>query len=435
MIKLLEGVRVVETASFVMGPIAGRVLADWGAEVIKIEPDAVHPPYDGDQIRGTGLARGIMNGDSCIFQFVNGNKKSVALDTRSKQGQIIQQKLCASADIVIHHISPKDQKKLGIDYDTLSAMNPGIIVASTIGYGTEGPDKDRPGFDAVAYAARSGMLTGNNSTDTPYIPFMGLGDVPSGTYLAAAILAAYCHKLKTGKGEEVTTALYGSAIWTGGIPVCAAPYGDPYPTPLEAAMPSARMYECADHKWIYIMCNNWDTSVPEFKKVMPSFPADAEKRWPNYFAAKAANAEISAIFAAEFASHDRDYWVEKLSTARIPFDVVSDFKDIQKDPQAWAAGFLVKPDEAGTEDYPYETGIPVAPGKFRNAGTPSVTISKVGEHTREELKKVGYTDEQVDKFREKKFLSEGDQFQPDRFNVYKPGTYYNMVFSALGNNK
>lgn len=142
MIKLLEGVRVVETASFFMGPIAGRLLADWGAEVIKIEGAVVNGPNpstgDGDRVRGTGMARGISNGDPCCNEFVNGNKKSVGINTYTPEGKKLQQKLCASADIVIHHMRPKDAKKLGVDYETLSKINPGIIVASTSGYGLKG---------------------------------------------------------------------------------------------------------------------------------------------------------------------------------------------------------------------------------------------------------------------------------------------------------
>ncbi len=116
MINLLEGVRVVETASFVMGPIAGRILADWGAEVIKIEPsvvDSMNPSAaDGDRIRGTGMARGVVNGDPCCYEFVSRNKKSVAINTMTPEGRKIQQKLCASADIVISTSAPAMQRSL-----------------------------------------------------------------------------------------------------------------------------------------------------------------------------------------------------------------------------------------------------------------------------------------------------------------------------------
>lgn len=433
MINLLQGVRVVETASFVMGPIAGRILADWGAEVIKIEPavvDSMNPSTaDGDRIRGTGMARGVVNGDPCCYEFVNGNKKSVAVNTMTPEGRKIQQKLCASADIVINHLRPADAKKLGIDYDTLSKLHPGIIVASTSGYGHVGVDANRGGFDAVAYASRSGMAMDCTADGTPFIPFFGYGDVPSGTYFALAILAAYIKKLRTGEGEEVTSSLYGCAIWTAGVPIMTAPYGDPYPTPRDGVFPSSKMYKCADGKYIFLMGLIWENTIVDLCKIM-DLPKDAPKRWPNYFAASACSKEISDLLDEQFAKHDRDYWVEKLSTTRIPFDVVASFKDVQKDPQAWDAGYLQKASDEYSEGY--DTGIPMPPGQFRNAGTPEVKMVRVGENTREELKKIGYTDEQIDKFRAKKLASEGDQFKPDRFNIAKPGTVYNQLYTAMG---
>lgn len=432
MIKLLEGVRVVETASFFMGPIAGRILADWGAEVIKIEAAVINgmnpSTADGDRIRGTGIARGIVNGDPCCYEFINGNKKSVGINVATPEGRKLQQKLCASADIVIHHMRPKDAKKLGLDYDTLNAMHPGIIVAGTSGYGLKGDDADRGGFDATAYACRSGMCSDCTIDGSPFIPFMGYGDVPSGTYLATAILAAYVNKLRTGEGEEVTTALYGSAIWTAGIPIMTAGYGDKYPTGRDDVFPTTKMFKCGDGKYLYLMGQVWENVIADLCKIM-DMPADAAKRWPNYFAAKAANIEITKILDEQFAQHDRDYWIAKLNKTNIPFEVVASFKDVQHDKQAWDAGFLVKPQGMGAE---YPTGVPVAPGQFRNAGEVEVKTADVGENTREQLKIIGYTDEQIDKFRAKKIVSEGDQFQPDRFNITKPGTVYNMVFSAIG---
>ncbi|MDD2980880.1 MAG: CaiB/BaiF CoA-transferase family protein [Hespellia sp.] len=425
MINILEGIRVVETASFFMGPIAGRILADWGAEVIKIETATSVPPHDGDRVRGTGMARGIVNGDPCCNEFVNGNKKSVGINTFVPAGRKLQQELCASADIVIHHMRPQDAKKLGLDYATLSAKNPGIIVACTSGYGLKGPVASRGGFDATAYAARSGMVTDCTSDGKPFIPFMGYGDVPAGTYLATAILAAYVNKLKTGKGEEVTTALYGSAIWTAGIPIMTAQYGDKYPTPREAVFPTTKAFKCADGKYIYLMGQVWESVIDGLCKIM-DMPKGAKKKWPNYFAASASNAEITAILDEQFIQHDRDYWEEKLATTKIPFEIVNSFADVQKDEQAWKAGFLVKP-----EDSPYETGIPVAPGHFKSQGDVEVKTVNVGENTREQLKELGYSDEKIDGLRSKGVISEGDQFESDRFDITKPGTYYNKVFSQL----
>ena len=432
MIKLLEGMRVVEIASFMMGPIAGKVLGEWGAEVIKIEPAVkftMNPSEgDGDMMRGTGMSRGIMNGDPCCFEFVNGCKKSVCLDTRTPEGIEAMIKLCATADVVISHLRAKDAKKLGIDYASLSKIKPDIIVASTSGYGTAGPDATRGGFDAVAFAARSGMIAGMSPSGEPYIPYFGMGDVTSGTYMAAAILAAYVNKLKTGKGEEVTTSLYGSAIWTAGIPIITSLYGHPYPTPRMAVFPTNKPFKCADGRSIYLMGNVWETVIDGLCSIM-DMPADAKERWPHYFQAAAGKVEITELLDREFAKHDRDYWLEKLATTKIPYDVLADFKDVQGDPQAWEAGFLAKNCVDG-----YEVGVPTAPGQFTNAGKPELFMSYPGEHTLEELKKLGYTDEQLKTMLDKSIISQHDPetYEYDRFNIMKPGTTYNKVMGGKG---
>lgn len=430
MIKLLEGMRVVELASYMMGPIAGRVLGEWGAEVIKIEPalkKSMNPSEgDGDMIRGAGMARSIVNGDPCMWEFINGNKKSVCLNTRTPEGHKAMIDLCLSADVVISHLRPKDAKKLGIDYESLSAKKPGIIVASTSGYGITGPDADRGGFDAVAFASRSGMIAGLSPSGEPFIPYYGMGDVTSGTYLATAILAAYVHKLQTGIGEEVTVSLYGSAIWTAGVPVMTSIYGDPYPTPKSVQLPSAQPFKCADGKWVYLMGNDWPSAIDGFCKIM-DMPADAKQKWPTYMDAVKAKAEITPILEANFLTQPRDYWLEKLATTRIPFDVLAEFKDIQGDVQAWEGGFLMPNAVEG-----YEIGIPTAPGQFRNAGKAEMVMNYPGEHTVEQFKAIGYSDEEIQALLGKGIITQLDPetYEYDRFNILKPGTTYNIIMGG-----
>lgn len=431
MIKLLEGMRVVELASYIMGPIAGRVLGEWGAEVIKVEPvlkRSMNPSEgDGDMVRGAGMARAIVNGDPCVWEFVNGNKKSVSLNSRTPEGHKAMIDLCLSADVVISHLRAKDAKKLGVDYESLSAKKPGIIVASTSGYGTAGPDAERGGFDAVAFASRSGMISGLSPTGEPFIPYYGMGDVTSGTYLAAAIMAAYIKKLKTGEGEEVTTSLYGSAIWTAGVPVMTSIYGDPYPTPRMAQLPSAKPFKCADGKWVYLMGNDWPAAIDGFCKIM-DMPADAKTKWPDYFSASKDKVALTELLDREFAKHPRDYWLEQLATTRIPFDVLADFTDIQGDQQAWEAGFLVPNAVEG-----YEIGIPTCPGQFRNAGKAEVKMNYPGEHTVEQFLEIGYTREEIQALIDKGVLFQLDPetYEYDRFNITKPGTTYNMIMGGM----
>lgn len=431
MINLLNGMRVIEVASYMMGPIAGRVLGEWGAEVIKIEPalkKSMNPADgDGDMIRGAGMARAIVNGDPCVWEFVNGNKKSVCLNTRTPEGHKAMIDLCLSADVVISHLRPKDAKKIGIDYDSLSAKKPGIIVASTSGYGITGPDADRGGFDAVAFASRSGMIAGLSPSGEPYIPYYGMGDVTSGTYLAAAIMAAYIKKLQTGIGEEVTVSLYGSAIWTAGVPVMTSVYGDPYPTPKSVQLPSAQPFKCADGKWVYLMGNDWPSAIDGFCKIM-DMPADAKQKWPTYMDAAKAKAEITPLLEEQFLKQPREYWLEKLATTRIPFDVLAEFKDIQSDPQAWEGGFLMPNAVDG-----YEIGIPTCPGQFRNGGKAEITMNYPGEHTIEQFKAIGYSDEEIQALLDKGVATQLDPetYEYDRFNIMKPGTTYNMIMGGM----
>ena len=430
MIDLLEGMRVVELASYIMGPIAGRVLAEWGAEVIKIEPmlrDTWNPADgDGDMIRGAGMARAIVNGDPCVWEFVNGNKKSVCIDTRSRDGYKTLIDLCLSADVVILHIRPSDAKKLKVDYESLSKKKPDIIVASASGYGNEGPDAERGGFDAVAFAARSGMINALSPSGEPAIPYYGMGDVTSGTYLASAIIAAYAKKLRTGRGEEISVSLYGSAIWTAGIPVMTSYYGDPYPTPRSAQLPTANPFRCADGKWIYLMGNVWVNVLDELMKIM-DLPADAKQRWPSYPEAMKCKAEILSILDEQFARYPRNYWLDKLSTTRIPYDVLADFSDIQNDEQAWAAGYLV-PNAVDK----YDVGVPAFPAKFRNAGTADLTMNYPGEHTVEQLRAIGYSDEKISALIDKAVISQLDPetYEYERFNITKPGTTYNIIMGG-----
>lgn len=431
MIDLLEGMRVVELASYIMGPIAGRVLAEWGAEVIKIEPlikETRNPADgDGDMIRGAGMARSIINGDPCVWEFVNSNKKSVSIDTRSRQGYKAMIDLCLSADVVILHIRPSHAKKLKVDYESLSAKKPGIIVASTSGYGNEGPDAERGGFDAVAFAARSGMINALSPTDgDPCIPYYGMGDVTSGTYLASAICAAYIKKLRTGRGEDISVSLYGSAIWTAGIPVMTSYYGDPYPTPRTAQLPTANPFRCSDGKWIYLMGNVWTTTLNDLCTIM-DLPADAKERWPSYPEAMKHKVEIVELLDAQFAKHPRNYWLDKLAETNIPHDVLANIKDVQHDKQAWQAGFLLQNPVDG-----YSVGIPSTPAQFRNAGTPEISMNYPGEHTLEQLKKIGYSDEKIAALIEDGVIAQmnPETYEYDRFNISKPGSTYNLIMGG-----
>ena len=165
-LKLLDGVKVVDMSAFVAAPMAAEILAEYGADVVRIEP------LTGDGIRGWGMTQNIYNGDAPLYDAINGNKRHIAVNTRTAEGMGVLWKLLETADIFICHMREKDMVKLGIDWDTLHAKFPALIYANTTGYGSTGPLASRGGFDMIAYATRTGLTTDVVPEGAhPYMPY------------------------------------------------------------------------------------------------------------------------------------------------------------------------------------------------------------------------------------------------------------------------
>lgn len=410
MIDLLKGMKVVEMANFVAGPTAGRVLGEWGAEVIKVEP------ITGDGSRGCGLARNILNGDTAAYEAFNACKKSIALDTRKPEGLAILKELLKQSDVFITHLRDKDARKLGLDYDSLKELNPGLICASTSGYGLTGPMAARGGFDAVSYAARCGFTVDTAAKGSlPLLTYFGYGDIPTGTYLAMAIMAAYIRKLRTGEGDQVISALMHCGMWTANIPIVTAAYGDKYPASLDTAFPMNRPYQCKDGEWIAVCGLTWEKNFADLIRVA-NLPQEYMEKWPDYMSAMRGAKELCPIIAEVFLREDRSYWEKVLDEQTdIPFDICQHFSDLQNDKQAWEAGFFYESEQRSGK----KVGIVTAPAQFRNAGQAELYTEDAGADSREVLKRLGYTDEQIDEMRANKLIAEGDQWNPDMYNVLK----------------
>ena len=212
--KLLEGIRVIEYANFVAGPISGRVLADWGAEVIKIEPAF------GDMTRAVGMQWNFPTGeDECpLFEMENSGKKGIVVDTGTPEGVEIIFKLLESADIFLTNTREKALVKSGLDYESVHKRLPHVIYAHLLGYGEKGPAKDNPAFDYTAYFARGGVAASLMEKDTsPCNSAAALGDHYAGMNLTAGILAALYNKGQTGEGEKVTVSLFHTAVFGLGL--------------------------------------------------------------------------------------------------------------------------------------------------------------------------------------------------------------------------
>lgn len=398
--KLLEGLRVIEYANFVAAPICGRVLADWGAEVIKIEPAF------GDTTRLVGMQWNFPTGeDECpLFEMENSGKKGIVVDTGSKEGAEIIFKLLEDADIFLTNTREKALVKSGLDYESVHKRAPHIIYAHLLGYGEKGPAKDNPAFDYTAYFARGGVAASLMEKGTsPCNSAAALGDHYAGMNLTAGILAALHNKNQTGVGEKVTVALFHTAVFGLGLYVNAAQYGYNMPiTRKEPPNPLNTTYKCADGKWLQIAFFQYDKWFPGFCDIVIERPDLKDSKFSTIKSAVNYVSEFVEMMEAEFAKRPIDEWCERLQKAGIPFEKLQTPVDIINDEQCWANDFLIKMKYRNGNERIMFTN----PVQFPDREREEYHISPLlGEHTEEVLKGVGYTDEELNDLREKKVIN------------------------------
>jgi crotonobetainyl-CoA:carnitine CoA-transferase CaiB-like acyl-CoA transferase len=205
----LEGIKVVELGVWVAGPAAGGILADWGADVTKIEPPA------GDPSRMFGRMLGIESGESPPFEMDNRGKRGVVLDLTTDEGRCTALQLLGGADVFITNVRPGALQRAGLGFETVAALNPRLVYGLITGYGETGPDADRAAYDVAAFWARAGLahlLT--RPGETPPFQRGGMGDHTVGMTLAAAVCAALVARARTGSGQLVSTSLYRQGAYT-----------------------------------------------------------------------------------------------------------------------------------------------------------------------------------------------------------------------------
>jgi crotonobetainyl-CoA:carnitine CoA-transferase CaiB-like acyl-CoA transferase len=205
----MEGVKVVELGVWVAGPAAGGILADWGADVIKIEPPT------GDPARMFGRMLGIDDGVSPPFEMDNRGKRSIVLDLTTDGGRAAAFELLSGADVFLTNVRPAALRRTGLDFETVAARNPRLVYGLITGYGERGPDADRAAYDVAAFWARAGLahlLT--RPGETPPFQRGGMGDHTAGMTLAAAVCAALVARTRTGTGQLVSTSLYRQGAYT-----------------------------------------------------------------------------------------------------------------------------------------------------------------------------------------------------------------------------
>lgn len=205
---MLEGIRVIEHATYMAAPGAGSILSDWGAEVIKIEPPG------GDPIRKFFATIGTDIQDNPVFDFDNRGKRSIILDTSTPDGQAVLRALAGDAHVFLTNVRPGGLNRAGLDYESLSVDNPKLVYCSLTGFGLEGPDADKPGFDVASFWSRAGVaaITIPKGGD-PFPIRTAFGDHTTSMAAAAGICAALVQAERTGKGQLVEASLLRAALF------------------------------------------------------------------------------------------------------------------------------------------------------------------------------------------------------------------------------
>ncbi len=391
--KPLKGIKVIDLTTYMATPATGRVLGEWGADVIKVEA------AKGDPLRVTQAAvfnMPMSDDENLAFDMCNLNKRFISLNLKSETGAEVMDKLLADADVFLTNTRTKSLKKMGLDWETLHAKYPKLIMAHGLGYGKKGPEKDDPGFDVTCYMARGGVFgTTVNRGDAPMIPTNGYGDLQASMFLAAGVCAAIIGRNQTGEGEYVTCALQHAAIYTLMTGMISAQYGNPYPkSRLEVICPFNNVYTAGDGKSIAMCDPEYDRDYDKIMSLIGREDLIGNERLNNCnkMNADGLNAEVVGIMDEALGKMTAAEALKIFKDAGIPCEPCQLPSDVYEDQNALVNDYLVK------IKYPEaERWVPTPPIQFESEeSAPNYTPSgMLGSATEDIMRSLGYTDEQI----------------------------------------
>ncbi|WP_198019398.1 CaiB/BaiF CoA-transferase family protein [Paracoccus sp. J55] len=384
----LDGLKVLDLTRLLPGAFATQVLADMGAEVLKIEQ-----PGTGDYNRAFPP---IAKEESGSFLLLNRNKRSLTLNLKTEAGKTILRDLVRGADILIEGFRPGVMDRLGLGYEDLRAINPGLVYCAISGYGQTGPWRLRPGHD-MNYLAEAGALQlFGKAGEGPIVPGLSIADVGGGSLMATTgILAALWSRAKTGQGQFVDISMHDGAISWLALHGADALFAGIEPRggerPLIGRAPCYNVYECADGRHVALGAieeHFWERFCQVF-----GTPEFIDRQWPE---GEEADAQKAAL-QARFMTRSRDEWVDELGPSDIPFGPVLDIAEALVTDHARARDMLLH------VEHPVEGAVPQLGFPIKLSETPASIRSappRLGEHTKEVLEGLGYDETQIGTLRE-----------------------------------
>jgi len=386
---LFSDLLVIDCASFIAGPAAATVLSDYGARVIKIEPPGI-----GDSYRNLFRLRGTPDDLDYFWALDSRNKESLALDLRQPAARAVLDVLVAKADVFITNLPFPSRERLRLRPQDIRPLNPRLIYASLSPYGETGPERDRTGFDATAWWARSGLMdmVRDMSDSPPALSMPGMGDHPTAMAMYGAIVTALYKRMLTGEGAEVTTSLMANGLWANGCQVQAALCGYELMARPERGWRGAlnQIYRASDGRDFILASTNPARDWPLLATAMghPEWLEDPLFSTPE---ARLMNApELVSRFDALFAQRPFDHWSAVLTAGDVTFGIVGTIYDHLADDQIDANGMF--PEFADGD------GLRTVDSPFHIDSEPKAQprmAPGIGQHTRALLAEFGCSDAQI----------------------------------------
>ncbi len=400
----IEGIKVIEAASAVAIPMVGRLLADWGAEVIHIDQTTrgglMHRPP------ATRDVRRITADFDYLEQNINCNKRGIALDLAQEEGRAILYKLLEGADVFLNNFRPRELEKFKLEYKTLQKINPRLICGNLTGFGRKGPNKDEPGFGPTAGDSRSGLLhilqvPGSEPVQTP----IAYADFITGVTLAYGIMTALLIREKTGIAQEVDVSLFNSLVFVLSSDIAGTLVTGKDRQAIsrkDRGTPLLNIYRTKDNRWLYLMMSRQDVYWPRFCRAL------GHEDWENDAKLNPCQPEkhdVGALFDAleqTFPTRTLEEWKPLLTEVGFPWAPIQTLPEVVKDPQAEANNHF------SPLNHPKHGQIRVMSNPVKLSLTnekAKLPAPRFGENTEDVVRELGYSDEEIKKLKEKRIIN------------------------------
>ncbi len=391
---ILQGIKVVELATFVLAPAAGTVLADFGAEVLHVEN-----PQMGDPYRYLHLMKPLPECDDAYCWTLTGrSKRSLALDLKQEAGRKILHQLVEEADVFITNFHPSVLAALGARYEDLAALNSRLVYAHATGYGDCGDEVEKPGYDATAWWARSGLMDAVRAQGSDHgLATAGMGDNPSAMSLFAAIMLALYRREQTGEGSQVKTSLIANGAWSNSIMLQAVMSGaEPFEPPKRTDTPNALVnpYTCSDCESFYLAMIGEAIEWGPLTEAIGRPELCSDPRFVDVDARRAHSVELIRILDEVFSRQPLEHWRRVLDEHKVTFGIISRTEDVPQDQQLIDNGIFREIEGRGglhTVDSPIAID-----GVAKRPPSPAPAL---GEHSVEVLAELGLSQEAIDDLR------------------------------------